>query len=143
MNPTDKGPPQAKPIEPPQAYPEILGELLTLLAAELRSAGLDVTSSNDIAWRTTEVVRDRWGGQGIYIPQAVSFDTLQRYRAIWDAFTGQNVSDLARQFDLSEQAVYKAIRYMREETKRLNQLCLDLGEAGPANNQDQPTRSNP
>lgn len=115
---------QVKLIEPPTAYPEILGELLQLVATELREAGLDMTSANDIAWRTTEKVRDRWGGQGIYIPQAVSFETLERYRRLWDRFNGNNVSELAREFDLSEQAVYKALRYMREEVKRKNQLAL-------------------
>lgn len=113
-------------IEPPDAYPELLGDLLTNLARELKAAGLDVTSASDIAWRATEKVRDRWSGQTIYVPQAITYETRKRYEQIWNEFTGDNVPDLARRYRLSEQAVYAAIRHMREEHKRRAQLTLDL-----------------
>lgn len=114
-------------VLPPEGYHELLAEMLTTLAVELHDAGLDTTSANDIAWRTTEVFRDRWGGQNIYIGQGLSFESLQRYKQIWDKFTGDNVAELARHFDLSEQAVYKAIRIMREQDRQARQGMLDLG----------------
>ena len=110
-------------IAPPENYPELLAELLTMLALELRQAGLDVTSANDIAWRTVERVRDSWGGQVIYIPSGNRFDSVKRYEAMWQAFDGRNHAELARKFGVSEQTVYNAISLMRKRA----QFKLDLG----------------
>lgn len=105
-------------VLPPDGYHELLAELLTTLAAELLDQGLAPAAANDIAWRTTELIRDRWGGQAVYIAQGVGFETLRRYQQIWDEFTGNNVPELARKFDLSEVAIYQALRYMREKDRR-------------------------
>lgn len=117
-----------QPITAPDGYPEVLGELLTTLHHELRAAGLDITSANDIAWRATERIRDAWGGQIVYVPQGAAFNTRQRYEDIWRDFTGKNVPELARRYNLSEQAVYAAIRLMREEVARRNQMSLPLAD---------------
>lgn len=118
----------AKLIQPPEKYPEILSDLLTTLAEELHKAGLDVTTSNQISWGATECIRDKWGGQHIYINQGVSFETMARYRVIWDQFTGDNVAELARLHDISEPQLYKIIRIMRAEQQARTQGQLDLGE---------------
>jgi Mor family transcriptional regulator len=127
---TPELPPHAGPdselITPPPGYPELLSDLLTMLAGDLRDSGLPLHQANAIAWACTERLRDTWGGQSIYITQGLTFDTLQRYQAIWDKFNGQNVQELAREYDMSEQAIYKAIRIMRAETAKKNQLSLAL-----------------
>jgi Mor family transcriptional regulator len=118
----------AQPIQPPDSYPEILGELLVTLQSELHAAGLDVTSANDIAWRTAEKIRDAWGGQTVYVPQGTAFEARQRYEEIWQAFDGKNVHSLARRHNISEQAVYAALRFMRDEMQRRQQPQLPLEE---------------
>lgn len=115
-------------IQPPEKYPEILSDLLTTLAAELHKAGLDVTTSNQTAWVATECIRDKWGGQLVYINQGVSFETMARYRVIWEQFNGDNVAELARQHNISEQQLYKIIRIMRAEQQARLQGQLDLGD---------------
>lgn len=115
-------------IQPPEKYPEILSDLLTTLAGELHKAGLDMTTSNQTAWVATEVIRDKWGGQLVYINQGVSFETMARYRLIWEQFTGDNVAELARQHNISEQQLYKIIRIMRADQQARLQGQLDLGD---------------
>lgn len=119
--PVDKG-----PITPPEGYPEILSDLLTLLATKLAQSQVPQEQANTIAWECTEELRDVWGGQSVYINQGVTFETLRRYQEIWDKFTGDNIQELARSYDISEQAIYKAIRFMREEAKKRNQMALPL-----------------
>ncbi|MBN8489614.1 MAG: hypothetical protein J0M20_18025, partial [Burkholderiales bacterium] len=96
-------------------------ELLTDAATMLVSGGLESTRANELAWNITELIRDRWGGQTLYIPQGLTFETLQRYESIWRAFTGDNVPELARQYDMSKMAVYRALAIMRERDRRARQ----------------------
>lgn len=119
---TAEAPETVQPIKPPESYPELLGDVLTAMQQELHAEGLDVTSSNDIAWRVTEKVRDAWGGQLVYIPSGSKYDAIRRYEAIWQAFNGHNHAELARKFGVSEQTIYNAIGEMRKR----NQLKLDL-----------------
>jgi len=121
-NDTAEAPETVQPIKPPESYPELLGDVLTLLQHELHADGLDVTSANGIAWRIAEAVRDAWGGQLVYIPSGNKYDAIRRYEAIWQAFNGHNHGELARKFGVSEQTIYNAVGAMRTR----QQLKLDL-----------------
>ncbi|MBG4648123.1 hypothetical protein I5F68_30295 [Pseudomonas aeruginosa] len=56
-----------------------------------------------------------WGGQNIYFPMGLSIKLSRRDRQIYDKFNGHNQSDLAREFGVSLQWVYKIIKAVRKE----------------------------
>lgn len=64
---------------------------------------------------------EEWGGQLVYIPMNIG----RRNARIYDAFTGDNVHELAKKFRLSVQRVYKIIADERAQ-RRMPQLSLPL-----------------
>jgi Mor family transcriptional regulator len=59
------------------------------------------------------------GGAGVYLPKDPEFELEQRDLRIWEAFTGANTYQLARQFNLSERQVQFILKHVRKiETER-------------------------
>lgn len=56
-----------------------------------------------------------WGGQNIYFPMGLSYKLSQRDQQIYDEFSGENHSDLARKYGVSLQWIYKIIKTVRKE----------------------------
>ena len=54
-----------------------------------------------------------WGGQLIYFPKGKFVLLSKRDREIYAAFTGNNIKDLVRMFNVSEQHIYRIIKVMR------------------------------
>lgn len=108
----------------PKEYPEILADMVVHLSKALREQGLDVTSSNQVAWNVSEHIREHWGGQSIYIRQGVSYETRLMAEKVWSKFTGDNVAELAREFNVSDTYIYRLLRFMRADEVRRNQHQL-------------------
>lgn len=115
--------------QPTGHYPELLTDLALHVGALLKNRNVDPTEAEIIGLEVAEHVRNHWGGQMIYIQKGLSHDTRLKWQKIWDDFTGDNVKELATQYDLTEVQVYKIIKVMRAEHTRRNQLSLiDEGE---------------
>lgn len=117
--------------KPPQdgKYPQLLADLATHVAKFLEERlGIPQTDAEAAGFNTAEHVRELWGGQMLYIPEGVSFETRKRYEEIWGKFDGKNVSELAVEYGLSVQQLYKIIRIMRAESVRKNQHKLFDGD---------------
>jgi len=68
-------------------------------------------------------------GQNLYIPTIARDANKQRYEAIWEAFDGRNINELAVQYRLSIQSIYNITRAMRK--RKLAGLQGDLFGAPP------------
>ena len=89
-----------------------LSDHLSALAVE--KLGLSEAKAKEFANDAAAHVADHWGGQAIYIPMDMVSRLNSRNAEIYDAFTGDNVSDLVSQFNLSKQAIYRIIKAERE-----------------------------
>ncbi len=101
-------------------YPELLTDLALQLRQSLINRGRTAEEADEIARHATEHVRRHWGGQIVYIPKGDRYEAKAQWREIWAKFTGNNVPQLAAEYDLTEIHVYYIIRQMRaEEQARL------------------------
>ena len=94
-------------------YPELITNLAEILADLLREKGHDQVAANEIAFQAAESVRREFGGQLLYIPKGTAFDTGERDAEIYRKFDGQNTKELAHEYDLSEQTVYRILARVR------------------------------
>lgn len=100
--------------------PSRLGvELLEDLAAHLtelavRTLGVPEREAQVFAQEAAVRLADLWGGQTIYIPKNQVARISARNAEIYDAFTGDNVSELVTRFNLSRQAIYMILSAERD-----------------------------
>lgn len=98
---------------------EVGAELLVDLVDNLSSlitekAGISESDAREIAQGAAVRLADHWGGQSVYIPMDLVAKMSSRNADIFEAFTGDNISELVRKFGLSRQAIYRIIRTERE-----------------------------
>lgn len=102
-------------------YPELLADLALQLHELLVQNGIDAGHAEDLARKHAEGVRQRWGGQLVYVPTGMGHELMQRWQEIWDKFKGDNIAELAREYGYSEMTIYRIIKRKREaETRRLH-----------------------
>lgn len=90
-------------------YPELIGDLAEWLASALMGRGLDQEEANDMALDIAERVRHQYGGQLLYIPKGTAFDRNERDAEIFQKFDGKNHGDLAAEYGLTVQHVYRIL----------------------------------
>lgn len=106
---------QLTPLIHEPDYPAILLEMAVLLATELASAGVDVPHAEALAETVAEHVRERFGGQNIYLPKGEAARARRRRAMMWADFTGDNYRELAHKYGMSLQHAYRRIRLARAE----------------------------
>lgn len=74
-----------------------------------------------------------WGGQNVYFPMGLSYKLSKRDREIWAAFSGHNHSDLARQYGVSLQWIYKIVK-----AARADELARRQGDMFSTGGNDEP-----
>lgn len=65
----------------------------------------------EIAFRIAE----NWGGQNLYIPMDMAGRRSERNEQIYRRFNGANQAELALEYKLSVQMVYRIVKAMRAE----------------------------
>lgn len=103
-------------------FPELLAELAAHVYEYLVARGIDPAKAEELARGSAERVRERWGGQILYIPIGFSKAVMERWEEIWSKFTGDNEAQLAQEYKCSEVHIYRVIRRMR---------VIKLGETQP------------
>lgn len=111
-----------KPLasEADDRYPEILRDLAQHLQQHLElHRGMQPAEASTLAGEVTELVRRHWGGQQIYLSKGQGYEAMHKYLQIWEAFTGDNYAQLARENNLTERQIRNIVSRMRElNTKR-------------------------
>jgi Mor family transcriptional regulator len=96
--------------------PELLSDLAAHVAATLIDfLGTDKDQADQVGMELANRMAGVWGGQNIYFPMGLSYKLSQRDLEIYSKFTGNNHSDLAREYHCSLQWIYKIVKTMRAE----------------------------
>ncbi|MFI8017644.1 Mor transcription activator family protein [Serratia marcescens] len=81
----------------------------------LHQARLPQQEAQSVASALVERLTFAWGNSTIQIPKGQRYINLQRYRRIFDEFTGDNHSQLAKKFECSIQWIYAVVKRMRQD----------------------------
>lgn len=104
-------------VEDP-AYPPLLRDLARIVSTELVKVGTDRAHALAIAETVAEHVMEYHGGVPQYWPKGASWRRLQRRRLMWESFNGHNHAQLARDYGMCLQQVYKDLAIERAEQRR-------------------------
>lgn len=105
--------------------PELLVDLAEQCALALKQIlGLDDDKADQVGREIADRMAAHWGGQNIYFPMGLSYKLSQRDRQIYDDFTGNNHSDLARKYGVSLQWIYKIVKTVLKEEMARRQGAL-------------------
>lgn len=110
-------------------YPELLRDLARIVEQELVNVGTDRAHAKAIAETVTEHVMEHHGGVPQYWPKGTHWRKLRRRREMWERFNGTNHAELARDFGMCLQQVYKWLAIERAELRKRTQR--DMFETNP------------
>ncbi|PLY02751.1 MAG: transcriptional regulator [Desulfuromonas sp.] len=101
--------------------------LLTIADAgqeALVEAGIAPEIARAAALKAADRVRERHGGEQLYIPKGVAIALSERDWEIWREYNGSNSFVLAKKHKLTERQIYNVISRCRAEHDRRNQMPL-------------------
>jgi len=97
------------------------------LSRSLRDVlGMDNDAAEQTAYHALRLVLEECGGEYLYIPKNIRLAAHSRDIEIWRAFTGRNQRELAREYGLTLQYIYRIIAVQRERAVRESQHELPL-----------------
>lgn len=98
---------------------ELLADIATHTSSILLEHGVEPEVAEQAGVAMANHMAEHWGGQVISIPKDHFFKLSGRDLNVFNEFTGNNHSDLARKYKLSSRAIYKIIaRASRRETDK-------------------------
>lgn len=100
-------------------WPSILATIVDVLKAELERQG---EKSDKIAQAKglTFAIAQYFGGSSFYLPTGLHLKNALRNIEIYHRFTGNNVRELTKEFNLSESHIYAILREQRKLQKERN-----------------------
>jgi len=111
--------------------PELLHDLAEHVATALvELIELDRARAKHVGLEIARRMAGHWGGQLVYFPLGTAIELSERDCAIWQKFTGANHSELAREFKVSLQWIYKIVKAMRLEEQERRQGGLFPEQGG-------------
>jgi len=110
-------------------WPRMLAELVDVYSAAATREGIvqEEEKAQRIARWVVLTLGQHFGGRQFYIPQGGALRIALRDTKIWSEFTGNNVSELAGKYHLSEVQIYKIIKEQRALHRAKVQPQLPLG----------------
>lgn len=91
---------------------ELLSDLAERIATSLAKGHVDEPRARQIAEDIATDMASHWGGQLIYFPKGKFALLSKRDREIFSKFTGHNHKDLSREYQVSEQHIYRIVKAM-------------------------------
>lgn len=105
-------------------------ELLTEIADHVTSVLVEHSIAKDVAEQAGCAVADHlsqtWAGSTICIPKDYHFRISQRDQEILSKFRGNNHRNLALEYGLTENAIYKLLKRVQDRNFHRQQGRLDL-----------------
>jgi len=109
----------------PRAWPQLLADLVDVTLGHLqRRLGLDAPAARLEAQALILVMAEYFGGRMIYLPKNEKLRRALRDTLIWHEFTGDNVAELGRRYDLSDIQIYNVLREQRRLHRAKTQADL-------------------
>lgn len=94
----------------PSLHYEVFDDIAAHATRILQDEGLPLRQAKAMGLRIAGALRENWGGQQIYFPMGKSENIEQRNQNLYLRFTGDNQHELATEFKLSLQAVYRILK---------------------------------
>jgi Mor family transcriptional regulator len=105
---------------------ELLEDVADHLAdLAVRALGIPEAEARVFAQDAAAHLADLWGGQTVYVPKNQVAIIGKRNAEIYAAFTGDNISDLVTEYNLSRQAIYMIIAAERKRREPKQASLLD------------------
>lgn len=98
---------------------ELFGALSVAVADIVSTAvpGLEAAAADQIGHAVADWLAKEWGGSQLSIPKDWRWRLSQRDREVWDAYKGDNVLALSRQYGTTERHIYRIIDRVRAVIK--------------------------
>lgn len=105
---------------------EFLIELAEIIADLAQGTlGIPKDQAYQFGQEASAATADSWGGQIVYIPKDKTGKLARRDAEIYTRFRGENASELATEFDLSVQQIYRIIARERAVRRQKQFSLLD------------------
>jgi len=93
-------------------------ELLTDLAAHVSATVRDLMEvspeiADMVGSEVAGLMAQNWGGQVIYVPAGIFYRVSKLHQEIYERFNGRNHNELAKEFHVSRQWIYRVVKRMR------------------------------
>lgn len=111
--------------------PELLLDLASHVAVKVTElCGVSTEKAEAVGLAVADLMSSHWGGQLLYFPKGMARNLSARDLEIYARFKGDNHAELAREFDVSLQHLYRIIKAVHagEVAARQGGLFLDSEE---------------
>ena len=97
----------------------LLMQIIMHIETELLNIGIAQDEAEKIAKKICDKLRHTFGGEQFYFPKGTELDTILTHHSIFNKFNGCNHAELAREFDMSTQNIYRILAraYKKESDK--------------------------
>jgi Mor family transcriptional regulator len=112
--------------------PELLLDLASHVAVQVAAlCGVSPEKAEAVGLAVADQMSGHWGGQLLYFPKGMARKLSTRDMEIYTRFNGSNHADLAREYDVSLQHIYRIIKIVHagEVAARQGGLFPDPDEA--------------
>ena len=103
---------------------ELLTDIADHVKITLSGHGVNTDLAEQAGVALASFLAVHWGGQLVNFPKDYAFEIAKRDLEIYDAFTGNNHSALARQFNVSVRTIYNIVK--RVQQFRVNEEQISL-----------------
>ncbi|WP_286807719.1 MULTISPECIES: Mor transcription activator family protein [unclassified Marinimicrobium] len=93
---------------------QLLSEAADRVARVLREFNIPEDRAEQCGSAVADDLAQHWAGQNITIPKDYRYKLTQRDLEIWDKFNGRNHLELAREYDLTVNAIYRIAKRIRK-----------------------------
>lgn len=100
---------------------ELYSDLMALVQRQLGECGLSENEATLIANDLADRLADHWGGQNITFPKEYRRKLSRVEVEIFDAFRGDNLSEVAQAYNISERGLRKMIARVTKRIRAGNQ----------------------
>lgn len=97
---------------------ELLEDIAAHATNVLTEYGVNVELADQAAVAIIDHLVEHWGGQLITFPKDFFFRMAKRDQEIYDRFTGHNYAELAKEYGITQRAVYKVISRVKKRVIR-------------------------
>ena len=105
---------------------ELIADMADQIEACLRSQLPEIgkDEARMVGRRVSRYMAQHWGGQNMYFPKDHYGRLSARDKEIWDKFNGHNQIELAAEYDLTMQHIYRILKAAAEHHRAKNQADL-------------------
>lgn len=105
---------------------EILDDLVRIVQSSISDVAdtIAVSTKEEIAENVLREIVHNWGGLNVYIPKNWLFEVSERKLEIYKRYNGTNHTELAREYGLSVQYIYRIVKQVGEAERKRTQPDL-------------------